>query len=148
MQVDLAVMTGNVAQAIINPGDWSATLRGAHDALRPGGYLVFETRDPARRQWEEWNRAASRKAIVLPDVGAVECWYDLLAVNQPLVTFQETCVFTSDRAMLTSRSTLRYRERDEVEAQLREHDFVLVDLRDAPDRPGRELVFVAQRVSR
>ncbi|HWR48425.1 MAG TPA: class I SAM-dependent methyltransferase, partial [Pseudonocardiaceae bacterium] len=37
MQVDLAMMTGNVAQAIVDPLDWDATLRGVYDALRPGG---------------------------------------------------------------------------------------------------------------
>lgn len=59
MQVDLATMTGNVAQAIVDPSDWDGTLRGVHDALRPGGLLVFETRVPAKRAWHEWNRAAS-----------------------------------------------------------------------------------------
>jgi SAM-dependent methyltransferase len=59
MQVDLATMTANVAQAIVDPSDWEGTLRGVYDALRPGGHLVFETRDPAYRAWQEWNRAAS-----------------------------------------------------------------------------------------
>src|ERR1700736_4727662 len=36
LQVDLATMTGNVAQAIVEPSDWEATLRGIYDALRPG----------------------------------------------------------------------------------------------------------------
>lgn len=148
MQLDLAVMTGNVAQAIVDPGDWVATLRGAHDALRPGGHLVFETRDPARRQWEEWQRATSWSTIDLPGVGAVESWYDLMDVHGPLVTFRETCVFVADGAVLTSESTLRFRERDEVQAQLEEDGYVVADVRDAPDRPGRELVFVAQRVYR
>lgn len=142
MQVDLAVMTGNVAQAVVDPGDWAATLRGTHDALRPGGHLVLETRDPARRAWEEWNRDTSWRTTVVPGVGAVEAWYDLVAVRGPLVTFRETFVFTSDGAVLTSESTLRFRERDEVQAQLEEHGFVLAEVRDAPDRPGRELVFV------
>lgn len=148
LQVDLAVMTGNVAQAIVEPADWSDTLRGTHDALRPGGHLVLETRDPARRQWEEWNRAQSWSTTVLPGVGAVDSWYDLVDVRGPLVTFRETCVFASDSAVLTSQSTLRFRERDEVQAQLEEHGLKVVDVRDAPDRPGRELVFVAQRASR
>ena len=52
-QVDLATMTANVVQAIVDPPDWEATLRGVHDAVRPGGRLVFETRDPAYRAWHE-----------------------------------------------------------------------------------------------
>ncbi len=51
MQIDLVTMTGNVAQAIADPQAWHTTLRGAHEALRPGGRLVFETRDPAQRVW-------------------------------------------------------------------------------------------------
>ena len=42
-----------------------------------------------------------------------------------------------------SDSTLRFRERDEVEADLAAHGYVVEGVRDAPDRPGRELVFVA-----
>lgn len=148
LQVDLAVMTGNVAQAIVDAADWSATLRGARDALRPGGHLMLETRDPARRQWEEWNRVQSWSTTALPGVGAVDSWYDLIDVQGPLVTFRGTCVFASDGAVLTSESTLRFRERDEVQAQLEEHGFVVAHVRDAPDRPGRELVFLAQRLSR
>ncbi len=56
LTVDLVTMTGNVAQAIADPGDWAATLAVSRRALRPGGQLVFETRDPARRAWEEWTR--------------------------------------------------------------------------------------------
>ena len=52
MKVDVATMTANVAQAIIGPA-WEETLRGVYDALRPGGHLVFKTRDPLRRGWEE-----------------------------------------------------------------------------------------------
>ena len=148
MQLDLAVMTGNVAQAIIDPGDWVTTLRGTHDAMRPGGHLVLEARDPARRQWEEWNRATTWRTTDLPGVGAVESWYDLVEVHGSLVTFRGTCVFVSDGAVLTSESSLRFRERDEVRAQLEEHGYVVTDVRDAPDRPGRELVFVAQQLSR
>jgi hypothetical protein len=48
-----------VAQAIVEPPDWEETLRSVYEALHPGGLLVFETRDPAYRAWEEWNRPVS-----------------------------------------------------------------------------------------
>lgn len=145
LTVDLVTMTGNVAQAIAEPVDWAVTLAASFAALRPGGHLVFETRDPARRAWEGWTRERTYTVTDVPGVGRVEDWNQVTAVDLPLVTFEGVCVFESDGAVLKSVSTLAFRERAEVERDLCEHGFEVVDVRDAPDRPGREFVFVAQR---
>ncbi|MER7407939.1 class I SAM-dependent methyltransferase [Streptomyces sp. NPDC000070] len=145
LTADLATMTGNAAQQVVDPEDWQRTLRGAREALRPGGRLVFETRIPARRAWEEWNREATHTVTDVPGAGAVESWVELLDVSGPLVTFRWTYVFASDGQVLTSDSTLRFCEREEIEAELVAQGCVLEDVRDAPDRPGREFVFVARR---
>jgi hypothetical protein len=141
-------MTANVAQHITGPRAWRQTLRAAHAALRPGGHLVFETRDPARRAWEEWNRASSYAVTDIPGVGAVESWVDVIEVNGPLVSFRWTYVFAADGRTLTSDSTLRFRERHEVETDLAAEGYAVDDVRDAPDRPGREFVFLARRPER
>jgi SAM-dependent methyltransferase len=143
--VDLATMTGNVAQAITDPRAWRETLRAAHAALRPGGRLVIETRDPARRAWEKWKRQASYRVTDIPGVGAVESWVQVTEVAWPLVTFRWSYAFASDGQVLTSDSTLRFREREEVEADLIADGFVIDEVRDAPDRPGLEFVFLARR---
>jgi SAM-dependent methyltransferase len=145
--VDLATMTGNVAQAITDPLGWDATLRGVRQALRPGGRLVVESRDPARRQWRTWNRADTYRVTEIAGVGRVECWEELTDVTLPLVSFRTTWVFASDGAVLTSDSTLRFRERAEIDSDLTRHGYVVEEVRDAPDRPGREFVFVARRRS-
>ncbi|MFF2077988.1 class I SAM-dependent methyltransferase [Kitasatospora sp. NPDC058162] len=145
LQVDLATMTANVAQAIADPSDWRRTLRGARQALRPGGRLVFETRDPAARAWEEWTRERSHRVTHVPGVGPVESWVQLLAAEGALVTFRWTYVFGADGHVLTSDSTLRFRGRAEVGRDLVAAGFALEEVRGAPDRPGRELVFVARR---
>jgi SAM-dependent methyltransferase len=144
LQVDLATMTGNVAQAITSDADWHSTLGCVYDALRPGGHLVFETRAPSRRAWLEWNRAASHQVTEIVGIGAVETWVDLLQVSGPLVSFRWTYVFP-DGDVLTSDSTIRFRERVEVEEALTSHGYRVDEVREAPDRPGRELVFVARR---
>jgi SAM-dependent methyltransferase len=145
MQADLATMTGNVAQAIVDPGQWEGTLRALRATLRPGGHVMFETRDPAFEAWREWNRAATERRLDIQGVGEVRSWMDLLEVRLPLVSFRTTWVFAADGAVLTSESTLRFRTRDEVEASLRAAGFGVIEVRDAPDRPGRELVFVVPR---
>ncbi|MEU6237186.1 class I SAM-dependent methyltransferase [Kitasatospora sp. NPDC047058] len=145
LQVDLVTMTANVAQAIIDPDAWRQTLAGAFGALRPGGQLVFETRVPAVRAWETWNRAASHRVTEIPGTGAVESWVELVEVSPPLVTFRWNYVFASDGQHLTSDSTLRFREREEIEADLAAQGFSVQDVLDAPDRPGKEFVFLARR---
>ncbi|MEV5434948.1 class I SAM-dependent methyltransferase [Streptomyces sp. NPDC052682] len=145
LRVDLATMTANVAQAIVTPEAWQATLQGACQALRPGGRLVFETRDPARRAWEDWHREATYRVTEVPGVGTVRSWVDVRGVDGQLVTFRWTYVFTADGQVLTSDSTLRFRGREEVEADLTAQGYTVEAVRDAPDRPGKELVFLARR---
>ena len=50
---DLVIMSGNVAQHIIG-AEWPRTLTDARAALRPGGVLAFESRNPDARAWEDW----------------------------------------------------------------------------------------------
>jgi SAM-dependent methyltransferase len=147
LQVDLATMTANVAQAITDPADWHGTLSGTFAALRPGGHVVLETRDRARRAWEHWNRPESCRETDVPGVGRVTTWHDLLEVDGPLVSFRSTFALP-DGECLTSESTLRFRGRDEVAEDLRHNGFIVDEVRDAPDRPGLELVFVAHRPER
>jgi SAM-dependent methyltransferase len=145
LAVDAAFMTGNVAQVFLTDHDWAATLRGARSALRPGGHLVFETRDPAQRAWERWTRDLTRTVVDVPGVGVVEDWGELVEVAGSLVTFRSETTFRNEGVIVESSSTLRFRGRAEIEASLAEAGFQLSEIRDAPDRPGLEFVFVATR---
>ena len=145
LQVDLVTMTGNVAQVFVTDGEWAHALRGMFAALRPGGHLVFETRDPSREAWLEWTRDQTDTTTDVDGVGPVRSWGDVTEVAGQLVSFRSTFVFASDGAVLTSDSTLRFRSRREVETTLHDAGFVVDDVRDAPDRPGREFVVVASR---
>lgn len=145
LTVDLATMTANVAQVFLTDDDWLATLRGARNALRSGGHVVFEVRDPSREAWRSWNREESHAQDDIPGVGLVESWVDLTDVTGQLVSFRWTYCFEHSHETITSDSTLRFRERHEIEESLITADLRLLDVRDAPDRPGLELVFVAER---
>jgi SAM-dependent methyltransferase len=145
LQVDLAIMTGNVAQVFVTDDEWSATLDGARAALRPGARLVFETRDPARQAWLGWNRAQSFTRRHIDGAGVVQSWHELTEVSGQLVSFRSIIVFETDETVLTSTSTLRFRDRDDIAASLAAHGYHLDEVRDAPDRPGLEFVFLARR---
>lgn len=67
--VDLALMTGNVAQVFVTDADWRQALAAMGTAVRDEGWLVFETRDPARRAWERWTKEHTHRSITAPGVG-------------------------------------------------------------------------------
>jgi len=137
---DLVVMTGNVAQVFVSDEDWYATLRAIRACLRPGGRFVFETRRPEVRDWETWDLAPS--AVVMRDgrTAVVSC--TVTEVAPPLVTFEGST--TIDDEVLRSTSTLRFRDRRELEQDLDRCGFEVLDVRDAPDRPGKEMVFLTR----
>jgi SAM-dependent methyltransferase len=144
LNADLAVMTGNVAQVFLTDDEWEQTLRGIGAALRPGGHLAFETRRPEYRAWQEWVADTASVTLDIPGSGMVEQRREVTQVSLPFVSFRYTYRF-DDGAVITSDSMLRFRSREEVESSLAAHRYRVVEVRDAPDRPGREFVFIARR---
>lgn len=150
MAVDVATMTANVAQVFTDDVDWHGVLVAARERLRPGGTLVFEARRPERQAWLDWTPEQTRQVVDVAHEGPVEDWNEVTHVDAstpdaPLVTFVSPTVFHRDGHRIDSVSTLRFRSREVIERTLVEAGFDVVDVRDAPDRPGREWVYLARR---
>lgn len=142
--VDAVTMTGNVAQAIIDPKDWQDTLKNVNKCLVPGGYFVFETRKPEAKAWINWTKEKSFTSIDVPGQGMVDGWVDLISINLPLVSFRWSYYFHKEDKTIISDSTLRYRSAEEITNDLEQSGFLVEEVREAPDRPGKEFVFVAR----
>jgi hypothetical protein len=82
-----------------------------------------------------------------PGCGPAERCLDVTSASPLYVNFHYTCTFLADGAVLTSDSTLRFRGRDETTASLDARGHQVLDVREASDRPGRELVFITQRTT-
>ena len=143
-EFDIAFMTGNVAQVFLSDTDWSIALRHIKRSMLAGGHLIFETRNSERKAWTEWNRKNTFTTKNIPGIGKVDGWCEVLNVSADLVRFRWTYVFENDGAVLTSDSTLRFREREEIETPLTRSGFTINSVREAPDRPGKELVFICK----
>jgi len=146
LQVELVTMTGNVAQVFVDDFEWVSALRAIRTALTPQGHLVFESRIPEDRAWLRWRRESSLTRVTIPDIGALEYWVEVTDVHDGVVSFLSTFVFEQDGAVLTSSSTLRFRSENELTVSLERAGMSVMELREAPDRPGREMVFIAQRL--
>jgi SAM-dependent methyltransferase len=147
LAVDLATMTGNVSNVFLSEQEWSATLRGVHAALRPGGHLVFESVDPVGEPWLHWNRETTYVRRESAHAGVFESWTDVTQVDGDLVSTRRTFVFGADGATLTSEGTRRYPPRAAIEDSLISAGYEVTDVRGAPERPGLELVFMARKVA-
>lgn len=95
----------------------------------------------------EWAADPAQAIVDFPGIGPVEQRREVTEVSLPFVSFRYTYRFLADGAVVTSDSTLRFRSCDEVESSLVAHGYRVLDVREAPDRPGREFVVIAKRTT-
>lgn len=62
-----------------------------------------------------------------------------------LVTFESPTIFRADGARIESTSTLRFRNRADIEDSLRAAGFDPVEVRDLAYAPGRAWLYLAHR---
>ncbi|HEY4267372.1 MAG TPA: class I SAM-dependent methyltransferase [Galbitalea sp.] len=151
--VDLVVMTGHVAQVFLDDEEWAQTLRQIAGALRPGGRLAFESRNPSAEGWAGWNPVSTFATLTLPSGEAYDSWLDVTDVGAGFVSFLGHNVFSSDGRDVAVPSTLRYRALDELAASLRAAGFTLERNYGDWDRSeatptSRELILIAARLPR
>lgn len=73
---DLVVMTGHAFQCLLTRDDQQALCATIAAHLAPGGRFIFDSRNPAVEEWKRWTPAATRRAVLVPEVGEVEAWND------------------------------------------------------------------------
>lgn len=119
---DLALLTGHVAQVIVDDEAWRRTLAAIHRSLRPGGRIAFESRNPHMRPWTTWTPQASRRHIYDATFGRVEVWQRLIDVQYDQVRFEIHYHFASSGQKLVSTGEVRFRSRETLTRSLTEAD--------------------------
>ncbi|MDQ0320204.1 ubiquinone/menaquinone biosynthesis C-methylase UbiE [Pararhizobium capsulatum DSM 1112] len=120
---DLVVMTGHVFQVFLSHADVSKVLSSIRRHLKPGGRLVFDSRNPLARAWERWTPEYSRRAVDHPVLGRVETWHEIENVTPTSVSFSSFTSISDRPNPLVSRSELAFRTQAEIEALLKDCGF-------------------------
>ncbi len=146
---DLAIMSGHVAQFILKDDEWLETLAGVWEALRPGGFLAFESRDPRAREWKTWT---GRKRIIPDSIyGPIESWTEATAMEGDVVYAVGHRRLVESNEELLSPFALRFRSEEFLRHSLASVGFSVQDVFGDWDRrpsgPGeRELIVIARRI--
>ena len=139
---DAALMTSHVAQFF--GADFGDALAALARALRPGGRLIFDSRDPADRRWEKWNRAGSYRRTA-----DYETWTEVVSVVDGAVTFEHHYVFADGDAR-TSTDTLWFRSEQTLRSMLAAAGFSVDAIfggwnREPIGHPDGEFLVVARK---
>lgn len=158
LQADMAIMTGHVAQFFLEDDDWQAALAAIHGALRPGGHLAFESRNPLVQPWanqeveehHDWFSVARHRKGLDPAVGDVSYRSEIAEVRGDRVLFEGHYLFTETGDELRSLNELRFRSQAEIEASLTAAGFAVEQVYgDWDRRPATsdtpEMIFVARQ---
>lgn len=142
---DLVISSGNT---IMHVGNQAEVFKTLADALRPGGVLSFESRNPAARAWEQWTRETTYGERDTA-VGHLVEWLDLIEVADGRVIFDAHNVFP-DGHDATYRNTLYFRSPDAITADLNAAGFADITVhggwRGEPRTPdSRLLIFHATK---
>lgn len=118
--VDLVVSSGNTMMHI-SPEAYPAVLGSLSDALRPGGVISFESRNPAARAWEQWTREATYSERDTP-AGHLREWIEVTESDHGRVVFDAHNVFP-DGTDAVYTTVLHFRTSDEITADLEQAGF-------------------------
>jgi ubiquinone/menaquinone biosynthesis C-methylase UbiE len=151
---DVVLLTSHVAQFFVSDDDWSSALASVSRALKPGGQVLLDSRDPAVRGWEAWDGAV-REVALSPGRGSCLVTTKVQrthATFDPVVELARSYVF-SDGTRLESRSEMRFRRLSTFKADLARHGMGLTDAfggwaGESPLAGGGELVLAATRSDR
>jgi SAM-dependent methyltransferase len=144
---DLAVCTGNAIMHV-SPPELPSTLTALAGALREGGTLSFESRNPAFREWEQWTPEATYGERETP-AGHVREWLEVTSAGDGRVVFDAHNVFPDGQDRVYT-SVLFFRTAAEFRRELESAGFTDVtcsgDWHGSPvEESSRLLVFRARR---
>lgn len=115
------VLTGHAFQVFLTRDDRRAALATIAAHLAPGGRFVFDSRNPAGREWEDWGPEGSMRLVEHPRFGTVAAWNDV--AHDPatgIVTYGTHYEIRATGRRLSAASRIAFPEKAELETLIAE----------------------------
>ena len=149
---DFAVMVGHVAQYFLHREQWNEALRHAFAALRPGGHLAFESRNPEAMHLDAWDPESTRETQPHPDGGEFTSWLEVAGIEHDdaegdLITAHGHHMYPDGRHVV-AEETLRYRPLHVLRESVEKAGFIIKEVwgdwdRSEVDDESPELIVLA-----
>jgi ubiquinone/menaquinone biosynthesis C-methylase UbiE len=148
-EFDFVVMTGHAFQVLVSDDQVMGSLRGVRSALRQGGRVGFETRNPTAREWEEWTEEKLDGITTLHGADVL-MRHSVGSVNAGIVSFTTTYESPTWNEPKVSRSTLRFLDAQSLNEFLADAGLVVCEQYGDWDRSpvtesSPEIITIAER---
>lgn len=118
---ELVVLTGHAFQVFLTREDRRAVLATITAHLAPGGRFIFDSRNPACREWKEWGPEESMRLLAHPRFGEVAAWNDVaFDAATGIVTYETHYEIRATGRRLSAASRIAFPDKAELEALLAE----------------------------
>jgi SAM-dependent methyltransferase len=146
--VDVIIMTSHVAQFMLDEDEWQSTLKHLNSLLKPGGKIIFDSKNPLAKPWSSWNKENTIRSADTAH-GKVMMWTELLSVVGSRVQYQLYYMFDSGE-VLVSNNELVYRTKEILIDSLNEAGFEVEEIYgdwdgSVADDFSEEMIFVARK---
>jgi len=149
---DLAIMTGHVAQFFLDDESWHKALVSICKALKPGGHIAFESRNPLVQPFTNWPTKAKPSQIMKTPLGSIEWWSENLTFDGHRAHYEIHYRFVDTGEELVSKNELVFRSQKEITESLKNVGISVENVfgdwdRSSTDDESTEMIFVGKRES-
>ncbi|MBD7985677.1 class I SAM-dependent methyltransferase [Sporosarcina sp. Sa2YVA2] len=122
---DAVIMTANVAQVFLTDESWKRTISDIYRALKPGGHMIFDTRNPLAKVWEQWEKDLTPDIATNHTTGEpLEIWTEYEGFKGSIFTFYETVKNAqTGEVLLQEKMQLNFRALEEIQESLQQVGF-------------------------
>jgi SAM-dependent methyltransferase len=124
-ETELVLMTSHVSQFITDENEWNELLQNSHKILKPGWYILFDSKNPFLKPWENYTREKYNRTKKTK-FGDVNMQIEVWKISWNIITHNLHYNFLQTWEEHIASNTLTYKTKENLEQSLTENGFKIV----------------------